>query len=501
MFENTRLLANLYTAAGLGLFAGLLLVLLRRFAPAVRVRRSVIGAAITWALYLLLDGLALASLESLGKFLHAVSIMLSANILLQIFDLLIWDYFLNRRKANVPRLLMEVFNVSVMITVALGVLNRVFDADLSTLLVTSTVLSAVIGLALQDMLGNLISGVALQLDRPFDIQDWIQVNGEEGEVVRMNWRTITIRNIDNQYVTIANASMVREIITNYSRPTREQRMHFKIGLPYGTPPGEVKRILLPAILGAAGVSRAPAPDILAEEYGDFAIQYDIRYWITDYSKWPETRDAVLSRIWYALNRAGISVPFPIRDINLRQVSDELEQQARARQRRDIFNQLRPLQLFAPFDDAQIEQLAANSDLQRYQAGETLVQQGEVGDSLFVVKSGTARVDIHSGKNYITTVATRVPGDYFGEMSLLTGERRSASVIAETEMEVIIVDKEAIAEVLSTDLNNLEELTRNVQQRLSEIHEHLTAAEQASVDEVRNEDTGLFQRIARFLGLG
>jgi CRP-like cAMP-binding protein len=316
----------------------------------------------------------------------------------------------------------------------------------------------------------------------------------------MNWRTITLRSVDNQYIIVPNANMVRTDVTNYSRPTAEQRLHVRIGLPYAAPPGTVKEVLLPAVQSAEGVSASPAPDVLAYEYGDSAILYDVRYWITDYSRTPEIRDAVLSRIWYALRRADIAVPFPIRDVTVRQVSEEYEQAAAARLRQRIFAHLRPLPLFAPFADEQVAQLAAHAKIQPYAAGEMLVTQGEVGDSLFVILSGQARVDVAGAGGAVSTLARRGPDDYFGEMSLLTGERRTASVIAESEMDVIIVDKTALADVLNANPESLRELSELAAQRLAEMRAHLDAAEVTGSRKDADSGTGLFSRIARFLGL-
>lgn len=497
---DSVLLNSLVRAIGLGLGVALLLWLLRPLPVISRIRTSALGAAIFWGIYLVLSSVEPAPSETLTKTFLAITLMLATNIGLQLMDLIIWDYILNRRgESRVPRLLIEIFNVAILLGVALAILNQVFGVDLNALLVTSTVASAVIGLALQDMLGNLISGVALQLDRPFDITDWINVDGQEGEVVRMNWRTITLRSIDNEHITLANSNVVRQDVTNFSRPTKEQRLHVNIGLPYGTPPGEVKRVVLPAVQSAEGVLKSPPPDVLVNEYADFAIIYDIRYWINDFSQTPEIRDAVLSRIWYAIKREGITVPFPIRDVTVRQITDDHEIQAQSRLKDEIFQQLRPLPILAPLVDSQIDQLARNASLHRYHAGERLVRQGDEGDSLFVIKTGTARVDVVGENGQSTTVAFRGPNEFFGEMSLLTGEKRSADVIAETEMEVVVVDKVALAVVLSTDFKGLEALSNVVEKRIRESAEIMESFSDQSAEDGAQEGS-LLSRIGRFLGL-
>ena len=500
MLNNSLINNNFLLAVGLGIGIAILLILLRPYQATHRFRAAAIWTTLAWAFYLILSGYQVGEPEPFLRIVQATAVLLTTSIVLNLFELVAWDYFLTRRKKKIPRLLVEIFNLIVMSIVALAILNRIFGVDLSAFLVTSTVVSAVIGLSLQDILSNIISGVALQMDRPFDISDWIRVNEQEGEVVLMNWRTVTIRNIDNQSITIANSNMVKQDITNFSRPTKEQRLHVKIGLPYETPPGEVKRVLLSAVMNAEGVSQTPPPDILTDSYDDFAIVYNVRYWITDYSQTPEIKDAVLTRIWYALRRNDISVPFPIRDVTVRQISEEAEQQKRTLLRQRIHEHLSPLPFFANFSETQISQLAHHSMLQRYYKGEVLVTQGETGDSLFVILSGEARVDVTSADGQTITVATREAADYFGEMSLLTGEKRSASVIAESEMEVIVVHKEALADTLSTNPESLSDLSQAVEKRLIESRQHLAAAAESDKPDAREDAVSLFVRIGRFLGL-
>lgn len=181
--------------------------------------------------------------------MQSAAIFLATNVVLQTLDLLLWSNLVGRKRGiQVPRLLIDVFNVTVLAGVLLLILYRIFDVNLTALVVTSTVVSAVIGLSLQDTLGNIVAGLALQLDRPFAIGDWANINGQEGEIMRMNWRTITLRTIDNNHIVVSNANSARHDIVNYSRPTVVQRMHAQVGLSCTYPPGDVKKVLTDATL-------------------------------------------------------------------------------------------------------------------------------------------------------------------------------------------------------------------------------------------------------------
>ena len=272
----------------------------------------------------------------------------------------------------------------------------------------------------------------------------------------------------------------------------------KVGLPYSVAPGRIKQVLLPAVLGAKGVLETPAPDIMTKEYGDSAILYDVRFWISDYSQHQHVKDDVLSRIWYALHRAGISVPFPIRDVNLRSITEEVLAKERQSKLEMVIHVLRQVEIFKPLNDGQIASLAGGSDSRMYYAGETLMRQDEIGETLYVVESGRARIEFVNSKGALKQLGHGSSGDVFGEMSLLTGERRRASVIAESEVHVVVVGKNALADALRDDLSSLEALTEIMQKRL----EALAKLADADITLAgRVEPASLFASISKFLGVG
>lgn len=461
-----ELLLHILQAIGLGLGVALILWLLRRYAPIRRVQVSALVGALVLGAYLIVRGSNLPGETTVLNILLASAVMLGANTLIQLFDAFLWDYLLGRRRhIAVPRLLVDIFNFVALTTVALAVLNGIFHVNLNALLVTSTVASAVIGLSLQDILGNVLAGVALQLEHPFTVGDWVQINTHTGRVTQMNWRTLILRTRDHHHIILPNANVAKHEIINYSRPTSLQRLHARLGVAYPHPPGLVKQVLTRAVSEVAGVSAAPAPEVTVMAYGDFAIEYDIRYWITDYDQVEQIEDAVLTRLWYSLRRAGLTIPFPTHNIAVRTLAENHEARAHERLQQEVFAELRQLTLFAPLSDAQIGQVASGASLQRFAVGEALVRQGEVGDSLFVIKSGRVRVDKRGEDGQTITVATLGPDEFFGEMSLLTGEPRSAWVIAIEETETIEVDKPDLAAVIASDTPLLEALSTALDERV------------------------------------
>jgi len=499
---SRELWLSLLEAVGLGLGMAVILGLLGRYALVRRVRVSLLLSAILAVVYQVLTSSGLPTDSPLVKIIAAAALMLGANALLQLFDALLWDYALaQRRHIAVPRLLVELFNFVALIAVALVVLREVFNVkDLSALLVTSTVVSAVIGLSLQDLLGSVVAGLALQLEQPFRVGDWVRLSEQEGQVTQMNWRTLTLRTRDNHHLILPNANVARQDITNYSRPTPLQRQHAQVGLAYGHPPGVVKNALTHAVAACEGVAAAPAPEVAVTAYGDFAIQYDIRYWIDDYAHAEQIHDRVMTRLWYELRRANLTIPFPMREVTMRALPEDHAARAQEQLRREVFAELRPLTVFAPLSDPQIEQVVRGAALQRYSVGEALVRQGEPGDSLFVIKSGRVRIDVKNEVGQVIPVDHLGPDDFFGEMSLLTGEPRAASVVAEMETEVIVVDKPDLAEVFKSDNALLESISLVLEQRVRRSAERVAAGSGPLVKKESPQQGALVQRIRGFFGI-
>jgi small-conductance mechanosensitive channel len=480
----------------------LVLWLFRRHSMMRRLRGTALITALAGGAYLVLLSLGAAVPPLIVQLALALSILLAANTVLQIFDWLVWDYlFGQRRGITVPRLIVDIFNFATLAVVALIVLNRIFTVDLSGFLVTSTVVSAVIGLALQDTLGNVITGLALQIEHPFTVGDWVKVNDQEGQVTQMSWRSVTLRTRDNHNVFIPNGNVAKQLIINYSRPTPLQRMHASVSLAYGQPPSPVKDLLVQAVSEAPGVAAEPKPRVAIKNYGDFAIQYDVLYWITDFANVIFIQDEVLTRVWYTLNRAHVSLPFPVRDVSVRMVEPNHEEQAVLARRRRVEAALRPIAILAPLTAEQITQLAETAQQHLYAPGEGLVREKDAGDSLFVLITGRVRVEKRLEDGQVSVLARMGPDDFFGEMSLLTGEPRSASVVAETEAEVIEVHKTGLEAIALKDPRILEALTMALEQRMKHSAEHVAAATgPLSERRVGQPSSALLSRVRRFFGI-
>ena len=471
----------------------------------VTISRQVVASAVLTLvafqiLFFLQGSLSLPTEESPtgDKVMATIALVLAVNTLVQLVKWIFVEFAIVRRGVLFPRFVLDLLALIVLVGVGLAVVSEIFGVELTGILVTSTVASAIIGLALQDVLSNLIAGIALQVESPFAVGNWVEVDGQEGQVVRLNWRTLSLITRENHYVVLPNSNVSREKIINYSRPTKQQEQSIYVGVAYSHPPGEVKRVLLGAVNGYAGVLDVPGPKVFVDAYDDFSVNYRVIYYIERYSGKREIRDAILTRIWYALKRAGMVIPFPIRDVNMRVVPEDERERLAQQATEGSAEFLRALSILAEWSDIQIAQLAEAAETKGYTDGEALVRQGDEGDSLFWIKEGSVGIYLDSPGGGRIRADEGGRGDFFGEMSLLTGEPRSASILAETETEALIIHKHAFAELLTADPAILDLMLDVVEKRRSNLEARLAADDQRRAPE--QERHALITRIARFLGI-
>ncbi|HSH02749.1 MAG TPA: mechanosensitive ion channel family protein [Anaerolineae bacterium] len=433
------------------------------------------------------------------KVLAVIAITLTFNTVVELIKWVIVEYFILRRQMKFPVFVLNIFGWVAILIVSLLAVRTVFQVELTGVVVSSTIVSAAIGLALQDSLSSLLAGIILQVETPFSIGDWIEISGVEGKVVGQNWRTHTLQTRQDHYVLITNSQVAQEQIVNYSRP-KVQALDAFIGVVYTAPPGDVKKVLATTLYGVEHIMDTPAPQFHVLEYADFSINYRIRFWIDDYEYRLEVHDEVMTRIWYALKRAGMGIPFPIRDVNMRIVPHDIEEITRRKDEAHIFDRLRTMALWEDLTDDQLHRLSSGSVMRYYTAGEYLVRQGEEGDSLFIIDTGISGIFIHKDGHEVR-VDERGPGEFFGEMSLLTGQPRTASVVAETESQVITINKESFANILTADPAILELLLNALERRRMNMEEQMAAhkARKSSRDQ-SSERAALLSRITGFLGI-
>src|SRR5208283_4678572 len=231
----------------------------------------------------------------------------------------------------------------------------------------------------------------------------------------------------------------KDVLFNYA--TGAVRDEMKVGISYDVPPNHVREVVLTLLRDVPQVMREPAPEVFAWEYGDFSVQYRIRYCIADYGVQEYVRDRVASGLWYALRRHSIEIPFPTRTVHVRDARQDEEARADADFERELMADLRQVDWLRGLSDDELRLLVPTVAVRQFGAGEMLVRAGEQGESMFIVRSGQAEVFGHTTDGQIRHLAKIARGDVTGEMALMTGEPRNASVRALTDLEVIEMDRE------------------------------------------------------------
>ncbi|MEM7801706.1 MAG: mechanosensitive ion channel family protein, partial [Chloroflexota bacterium] len=403
------------------------------------------------------------------------TVLLGVNALIQLFIWIVYENVIRRRQVKLPRFLFDMLGFTVIVTVLLVLIRQLFDVQLSGILFTSTVASAIIGLALQDTLGNLISGISLQFEAPFSIDEWVEIGGHEGLLVSQNWRTLTLLTRENHRVSLTNRYVASDKIINYSRPTRRQIHNIYIDVEYQHQPELVKRLMIEVMEDVKEVDPDPYMPAFVHQFADFSIEYGMRYWIDDYGAVVYIQDIVLSRLWYVFRREGINFAYPTQDLNMRFVPDNTAEVNRNKNVAYIIDRLSSFSwLGGVLSDGQVSQLAENSHLRLYTKNETIVRQGDPGDSMFIVLKGEVVVYIDGNNGRRVRAKPIGEGDFFGEMSLLTGQPRSAFIFAEEDVEVIEISQVAFSNILVKDPQILELLLDGLETKKSNIIQLLEA---------------------------
>ena len=484
---------------GIGIAAAVLL-LLGLGAPARFTMRFRIAAATLVLITILVvlaerfvPTLAWATEHPLG---HAADQMLGvlwwasvAWFLLQCLDAFLWKGVL--RGIVLPRLLTDAAAGLVWLIAVLAVVSIVFRLPVTGLLATSGVVAIVLGLALQNTLADLFSGIALNISAPFRIGDWIETEGSiVGRIVEIDWRTTRIRTRDESIVLVPNSQLARQRIVNQYYPSRLYAAHVRVRLGYEIDPLRARAIMHAAALTVPRVRIEPPPLVRVWEFLDWSVLYDVRFHLDDYLVDPDVKHEVMTSIWHHLHWAGIRIATPRQEVSLHDIRPRSERPPSARER-----VLEDIALFQPLPAEARATLAAKLRRFKVRSGETVVRAGEPGESMFFVAEGTALVAIEAGDTR-QIIARLGPGQVFGEMSLLTGEPRSATVFAGTRCILYECAKAALAPVLETHPEVLEGLGEILAERRADTERQ--AKDQARSREVRTRE--LRDRIFAFFGL-
>jgi small-conductance mechanosensitive channel/CRP-like cAMP-binding protein len=425
--------------------------------------------------------------EDLDKVVAVAYLLLGFALAYRLLCTVVLDFLVAGAKGRpVPRILKHLIGIAAALAALLLSANVLFSGAITGLLTLSSVIAVVIGLALRPIILDVFSGLSANLDSAFHIGDWIEIarrgggSTQTGWVEEINWRTTHLRTRSGNLVVCPNSTLSTAIITNYSRPSHLSRFDLKVKLPPELDPDRARQVLAAAVQATLGRDNGPAadkqPDVLITGMEASGVHYWIRFWLNPAERSADTvTDTVAHSVLRHLQLAGIPLS---EKVVLHRERRTLLDTGTAAARAEVLGRLA---LFHGVPADTIRHLAEAAAPFRFAQGETLIRQGDEDNDMFLLVEGAVNVLVTlDGKELL--VAPMQAGDYFGEMSLLTGEPRTATIRAATDGAAYRIRREAIAPLIGADLDLMSLLSRNLAERNLRRQEKTTATLEGSHEE-------------------
>jgi small-conductance mechanosensitive channel/CRP-like cAMP-binding protein len=399
------------------------------------------------------------------------------------------------KRVNAPKFVGEILTAGGYIVVLFSLLAHV-GLNVTGLITTSAVATAVLGLSIQDLLVNFVGGVVLELEQTFKVGDWIHTDHVSGAVTGVRLRHTVIHTAENDTVLLPNSSLMRAPVTIVSR---KHRRLIPFHLPYGCDPSSVIEAVGNALATSPikGVCGEPKPRCFIVEFNPQYVVFGVFAWLHEPPKEYLAVSAVLMRIHYALARLGL----PLQSISTAIALSHIEAPAASNTDEKHLGVLRSIPIFRSLPEDAGQLLAPSLKCVVFAPGEFVIRQGDNGDSMYILIAGSVDVHIESDSGVSEYVATLEPGQFFGEMSLLTGEQRTANVIAMTTAECLVVDKASLTHLFQWHpelASDISEVIAARQTSLAATREKLDG-EHKRVEAARNR-RDMLQRIQHYFGI-
>ena len=464
------------------------------------------------ALFLLFAGFTLLNFDLLLKigseavsqsqrvFLYIVQIgiwLSAAHFLNRLITVFFWDGLAQKAiGAPVPRLLKDVFTIIFYIIAVTGIVRFVFKQPVTGIWATSGVMGLILGFALRNMILDVFTGISINIDRSYKIGDWIMVHGSGpddniiGQIIEINWRTTKLYTEDDSIIVLPNSLLGTKIVTNFWGAGPESRFETTFCLDFSIPTERASRILLAgakAAVGQKGIMEDPEPHVIVNRTIPLGIEYKVRFWMT---AWGDgitegvARSHITISILNHLKQAGITPAYPKQDLFYAEMpSRHLD----TKTLEDHVELLSRTELFEYLTQKELKKLASDMVQKNYIRGDKIIQQGATGDSMFILSEGLLHAFLRTNENEAELkVGQIIPGEFFGEMSLLTGEPRSTTIVAITDVKAHEITKDNMNVLLSKRPDIAETISKIVAERRIQNSEKMaTATQEEKIEETKS----------------
>jgi len=396
------------------------------------------------------------------------------------------------RRYTVAPLLKSIITFLLYFGAFLVLLNRVFDINLTPLLTTSAVLTGILALSLQEILKNLFTGLWINTERVVAKGDWVRIANTEGKVLEVTWNTTRLMTRKNDLIYIPNRLLIEGPTENYTYPIPIHAVEVDIGASYHDPPNKVKSVLIDIAKNIPSILTEPQPEVWIMNYAEYSINYRLRAWVNDFKLAPYVKTEINSRIWYAFRRNNIEIPFPVR-------VSYVKEDKKVSQTEIIMNSLKNIEFLSPMNYDELRNIATYSSFKTFGTGETIVRQGDTGDTFYLIHSGSVDILFRDFKGNEKHLATLKQGEFFGEMSLLAGEPRNATVIANEDTSCIIVTSKGFQNVFIKNPNLAEILSELLARRSGKLEEirSIAKSEKGKIDTEKDAQKNILKKIKEF----
>jgi len=377
--------------------------------------------------------------------------------------------------------------------------------DLSSLVTTSAILTAVIAFAMQDTLGNVLGGIAIQIDNTVQVGDWVRVDDHTtGQVRDIRWRSTLIETRNWETLVIPNSLIMKGRVAilgkRYGAPLQWRRT-IEFMVDPRVPPARVIATINEEMrdVPIGNVARSPLPSTVLHGFQDGNLMYHLRYWLTDFMEDEVTDGMVRVHLFASMQRAGIRVAE--RQHTVHAVSRD-EAHADAVRKRELgrrLEMLRGVDLFSVLSEQELNEIAERLQYAPFARGDIVTKQGQAAHWLYIIAFGEAEVRYEGPTGASQQVGNLRSGQFFGEMALLTGDARSATVVAKTDVECYRLDRAAFQGLLFKRPEIAEGMSKVISSRRPELERvrELFASQPGTQSA---EQADLLSRIRRFFGL-